>query len=253
MRLHRFYVSKPLGDAPRYTLQDARLIHQWRDVFRMKVGPTSPRLRGARDSVILFDGSGEDFECEIISLAKNEAEMKIIEKKKGIMPEKEIWLFFSLIKKDNVEMVLQKCTEIGVSHFVPVISERSEKKGFNTERAEKILIEASEQCGRSNLPKLHEINSLSDAIKNYKDELDFIAFDSTGISYQLSAKPARTAESNVQSGGSYKLGILVGPEGGFTENELILFKENNIPVYSLCKLTLRAETAAIVASAMSIL
>ncbi|MFA5841490.1 MAG: RsmE family RNA methyltransferase [Candidatus Paceibacterota bacterium] len=230
MRLHRFYIKEKIGDKEKIIVQDERIVHQWRNVFRMVVG----------EKVVLFDGSGSDYISEITSLGKNEAEVSITERKKGIIPDREVWLFFSLIKKDNVELVLQKCTEVGAAHFVPMISERSEKKGLNVERAEKILIEASEQCGRSDVPELREITSLSDAVKKYKDELKLVAFDYSGLSYF--PKPVH-----------HPLGLFVGPEGGFTENEIALFKENKIPVYSLGSLTLRAETAAITASALSLI
>lgn len=223
MRLHRFYINKKLNNDSQLTIDDQGLIHQLRNVFRYGVG----------DMVVLFDGNGNDYICEIISLDKKEAEVKITEKKKGITPDKEVWLFFSLIKKDNAELILQKCTELGVSNFVPIISERSEKKDLNIERARKILIEASEQCGRSDIPKLHEVSSLSEVIEKYSKKINLIAFDSSG-----------TQNSKLKTE-NFPVGLLVGPEGGFTDDELEIFKQNNIPVYSLGKLTLRAETAAI--------
>jgi 16S rRNA (uracil1498-N3)-methyltransferase len=226
MRLHRFYINKKINNSSQITIDDRRLIHQWRNVFRMKTG----------DRVVLFDGGGKDCVSDIVSLGKDEVTVKIVEKREGVIPDKEVWLFFSLIKKDNMELILQKCAELGVSHFVPVISERSEKKGLNISRAEKILTEASEQCGRSDVPKLHEIITLEDAVKKYKNELNFVAFDSSGPMLNVT---------------SYKLqitGLFVGPEGGFTEEELALFERNNTPIYSLGALTLRAETAAIIAA-----
>ncbi len=189
--------------------------------------------------MILFDGSGDDYVCEIISLDKKEAELKITEKKKGIVPDREVWLFFSLIKKDNVEMILQKCTELGVSHFVPIISERSAPaQTFSAEklrRARKILIEASEQCGRSSLPELSDVMSLEKAIENYHSKISFLAFDPSGTEFNV-----LRSTLNVP-------GLIIGPEGGFAENEINLFKQKNIMIYSLGDLTLRAETAAIVA------
>lgn len=229
MRLHRFYINTPIGENKQLTTNNQQLIHQWRNVFRMASG----------DSVILFDGSGNDYVCEIITLDKKEAEVKIIEKKKGIIPDREVWLFFSLIKKDNAELILQKCTELGISHFVPVISERSSPaQTFSTEkleRARKILIEASEQCGRGDIPKLHEIIALDKALETYGGKIPLIALDSSG------------SEFNVVGRKLSVVGLLVGPEGGWSEKELQIFKQKNIPVYSLGKLTLRAETAAVVA------
>lgn len=226
MRLHRFYISEQVGEKNHLTIKDEGLLHQWRKVFRYKV----------RDMVILFDGSGYEYECSILLIEKTDAVLQVVKKRQGIVPHKEIWLFFSLIKKDNNEFILQKCTELGVSHFVPMISRRSEKKNLNIERAKKIIIESSEQCGRSTFPILHEVVTVDEVMKEYGKKVNLVAFDPSG-----ETPPFPSANG--------KLGLLIGPEGGFADEEVRLFKQNNIPVYSLGTFILRAETAAIAAVA----
>ncbi|NDE68149.1 RsmE family RNA methyltransferase, partial [bacterium] len=127
---------------------------QWRKVFRFKAG----------DKVILFDGSGFDFLCEIQSYTANTqgrgekssescAEVKILEVMNNVVvPVRETSLFCAVLKKDTFEWVVEKATEMGVSRIVPVLAERSEKKNLNIERLQKIIIEASEQSGRGTLP-----------------------------------------------------------------------------------------------------
>lgn len=154
MRLHRFYISENI-EGEKIFINDEALSRQLKNVLRLKSG----------DRIVVFDGSGDDFECEIVSFG----ELKLIEKRKSIvLPKKDITLFVSLIKKDKMEWVMQKGTEIGVSHFVPIISERSEKKDLNIERARKIIIEACEQSGRSTIPTLSDPISLSSAISSAK-------------------------------------------------------------------------------------
>ena len=224
MRLHRFYINSEISSNENVLIPGERLLNQWRNVFRY----------GAGDRVILFDGSGLDFLCEIKKIGKEKADLSILNKTPGVVPEKEIWLFISLIKKDKLEWVAEKATELGVSHVVPVLSERSEKKNFNAERLKKIIIEASEQCGRSNIPVLHEMVIFNEALAFCaKNKIKALAFDSKGSAPKVS---------------NYKLQVLslfIGPEGGFTEKELFEFASHGVQLFTLGKLTLRTETAAV--------
>lgn len=241
MRIHRFYINEEIkGDE--LLIREDGLVHQWRDVFRYNVG----------SEVILFDGSGFEYDCVIEKINNREAELKVVARRKGIVPENSIILFQSLIKKDNMEWIVEKATELGVSKIVPLISERSEKKGFNLERARKIAIEASEQCGRGDVPEIGEITNLEECIMNYGK--DAIIFDSSGT----------PPSPPLVQGREGAISIFIGPEGGWSPKELDLFKEKARPltpersdggrgakILSLGPLTLRAETAAI--SALTIL
>ncbi len=143
MRLHRFYINQKIENGKELRLEDTELIHQFSRVFRFEVG----------DTIMIFDGSGFEYEAHFTLLTKKEAVLEI-ENGKQIknIPEVELHIFQSIIKKDNFEFVAEKCTEIGASAFHPIISERSEKKDLNIERLKKIVKEASEQCGRAELP-----------------------------------------------------------------------------------------------------
>src|SRR3954462_11405795 len=147
MRLHRFYTSEKIE--PRSALTTARYTgsKQWRKVFRFVSG----------DKVILFDGSGYDFVCEIKDFEKDAAEVQVTEVREVSQIDRETWLFAAIVKKDTFEWIVEKATELGVSHIIPVIAERTEKKQLNIERLKKIMIEASEQSGRSTVPVLSEI------------------------------------------------------------------------------------------------
>ncbi len=226
MRLHRFFITEPLEGTKEIIIRNRELHHQLKDVFRFQVGA----------KVILLDNSGFEFEAIITSFELNNLHFEIVsaELSKN-MPKREITLFASLIKKDNFEWILEKGTEIGVSHFVPVLSERSEKKALNMERAQKIIQEASEQSGRGMLPTLSEPISFEASLTR---DIPLIAFDPKGQDFDISKF------QNIE------IGILIGPEGGWSEREVDMLREKKVSLISLGDQVLRAETAAIVAPSL---
>jgi 16S rRNA (uracil1498-N3)-methyltransferase len=246
MRLHRFFLKEAIQGKSKILLTEESLIHQWKKVFRLAAG----------DSVILFDGSGSEYVCDIILLTKELAELQIKEKKELKSPNsnnasKKLWLFASIIKKDNFEWIVEKATELGAHAIVPVLATRSEKKDLNQERLLKISVEASEQSGRGDVPEIYEPVSLQDAFallkeqeKTTGEEIRAVAFDPSGTSFSEEMRVPRSPYSG-------EVGALfIGPEGGFTEEELSLFKENNVKIRSLGSQILRAETAAVAVSAL---
>lgn len=233
MRLHRFFIAGPLEGKKQVSLLDTELIHQWKNVFRLKAG----------DTVLLLDNSGLEYLSEITFLSKEKAEVKILESRPvENVPQKEIWLYAALIKKDHFEWILEKGTEIGVSHFVPVISERSEKKNLNLDRAEKIIKEAAEQSGRGTLPTVDEVTPLPQAIKEC---------NISAVALHPSQKNTFKEEKIFKT--ENRIALFVGPEGGWTDDEIALFKDHNIQTCSLGWKILRAETAAIIAPSLLLL
>ena len=228
MKLHRFFIEEKIPEAGEFSVANETLLNQWRNVLRMEEG----------DKGILFDGSGSESLCEFVSLAKKNAVLKVLEAKKGLAPEREVTLYMALIKKDNFEFVLEKATELGVSSIVPVQADRSEKKGVNYERAEKILREASEQSGRATLPTISEIISV-EKLPSY-----VVVFDPRG---EISAREYFAKNAIAPAS------LFIGPEGGFTEDEVKLFQSRNIPIVSTGTQILRAETAAIIALTLALI
>jgi 16S rRNA (uracil1498-N3)-methyltransferase len=233
MKIHRFYISEQLPTPSAttilpFTLSSSELYNQMNRVLRLRISET----------VILFNGDGFEYVSTIVSYPKkNVIEFEIVEKKpNNSAPKRELTVFFSLIKKDNIELILQKGTELGVTHFVPILSNRSEKKGINLERAEKILVEATEQCGRGVPPTIEEVVHIKDVLKD--TGVPMIVFES-----------GTQAFSATEFNSTNKLGILIGPEGGWTPEEIEFFEHKKAAFRSLGNTVLRAETAAIVASA----
>jgi len=135
-----------------------------------------------------------------------------------------------------MEIILQKATELGVSRIIPIISERTEVKDLNLDRANKITIEATEQSDQLNPPKINQMINLKDFINSISKETKLF-FADINSKYALSSKDLE---------GIKNISILIGPEGDFSpsERELIL-KKSNVTPFSLSKNILRTDTAVI--------
>ncbi len=232
MRLHRFFIDSHITEGTTQSFSSTPLAHQIGHVFRLHTG----------DSVILFNGTGVDYVSEIVSLTKSEitfhvSRAQVVKR----YSETKVTLAVSLIKKDNFEWIIQKGTEIGVSSFVPLLSQRSEKKGFNAERAHKIMIEALEQCGRSDMISLSQVQSLEDFLLEIKKQnTAVIAFDVSGQEFDITSYKKSHKE----------IVVCIGPEGGWSEGDIKLFKEHGVVIARLSLPVLRAETAAIVSATL---
>lgn len=226
MRLHRFFVD-PSTELGHYVwLKEPGLLKQWQKVLRYRAG----------QQVVLFDGVAHERLYTITQFEPGAVHLELVTEFKRKLPAREVYLFWSLLKKDKNDWVLQKCTEIGVSHFVPVIAERSEKTGYNLERAQKIVTEAAEQCGRSDIPRLREPLLLQTAIKEYAAKLPVLVCEQ------------QDDLSKPQKSDFQEVGLLVGPEGGWSDSEMQLFKTQELGRLQLGNFTLRAETACVAAA-----
>ncbi|MCA9348969.1 16S rRNA (uracil(1498)-N(3))-methyltransferase [Candidatus Saccharibacteria bacterium] len=222
--MHRFYIpSEDRELRQELWIDDKELVHQWQKVLRFKEG----------DEVALFDEECEKL-YKIDRAEPNAYRLQHVTDLMRKIPAKHVYLFWSLLKKDKNDWVIQKCTELGVSNFVPIISERTENNQFDIERSRKIAIEATEQCGRSDIPTIHEPMSLEQAIGTYIDKLAL---------YYTHMEADDVADSTED-----KLGVLVGPEGGWSDAELENFRQAGLKSIQLGNFVYRAETASIVAT-----
>ena len=239
MTTSRFFVSQKIPEgASAVTLTDARVAHQIKNVLRTKPG----------SEIVLLDGSGYEYLCLISDLSRTEIELDVVEKKLNENePKNVVTLYQSIIKKDKMEWVFEKCTEIGVSAFVPVLSEHSVKLGVNGERARKILQEAAEQSRRGKLPTLSDIVPLPEALKQaagHKGALNVLAHNKEGLPHLKDVCAEKAAAA---------INIFIGPEGGFSEAELAAARAGKVTLASLSQRTLRSETAAVAASLFAVL
>ena len=180
----------------------------------------------------LFNQNGE-WEAKIDKIIKGIVEFSISKKIRSNANEKEIWLAFAPIKLNYLNLMIQKATELGVTKFIPILTERTIVRKINEKRVNKIIIEASEQSNRLKVPQLEEIIKLDDFLK-FNQKTNIIFGD------------LNTNNKNLNINITEPICILVGPEGDFTtkEREKILKLKNLIPL-KINENILRSETAAI--------
>ncbi len=235
MRLHRFYISEPIGSKKEIIVQSEQLVNQLVRVFRLKSG----------DSVILFDGSGTDYESLMQDYDKQTVTFTITKSAPSrFVPTRHISLYAAVVKKDTFEWIAEKATELGVTEIIPVMAERSEKKHLNEERLQKIVIEASEQSGRGSVPTVGSIVSLKESLEMMMQK---------GIAVVVFHTEGEAFDAGTYSKQHTNLAVFIGPEGGWSPAELEMFHSYKVPVVSLGAQVLRAETAVVAALSLTML
>lgn len=213
-------------------------VHHISKVMRYKAG----------DKIICSNGNGIDVIAEIKEITAQQVECVVVSTIEESNEAKvNITLAQSLPKADKMELIIQKGTEVGVSSFIPFVSQRTvvqlneKKEQKKLERWHKIAKEAAEQAHRSIVPEIYSVLSWKELLIRFKQETTLIAYEketSTAL-YQM-------VEENSQHKSFL---IVIGPEGGFTEEEIKQAEEAGAISISLGKRILRAETAGIVAAA----
>lgn len=228
MKIHRFIGDFDLSGKT-IEITDSKIIKQIRDVLRLEIA----------EKITLSDGRGKSaiVILDFISHEKITGNVEKLEIQQN--NNKKVNLFLAILKKENFELAVQKAVEVGVSSITPVITERTIKTGLNIERLNKIIREASEQSGRSILPTLSPILGFSPALAFGSAATEKTIFHLDGELYAPDTN--RIANAKTAS-------IFIGPEGGFTEKEIKIAEAAGYTVASLGPLTLRGETAAIVAT-----
>ena len=229
MKIHRFITEYTVQNN-QIEIMDSELIHQWKNVLKFKIG----------EQLILSNADGKEALCEISDMNKKEVVLQVISENKNTKEEtirKNVTLYLAILKKENFEFVAQKATELGVTTIVPVKTERTVKQNLNFERLEKIVKEASEQSGRSTIPTLSPIIDFTEAITEGSKKNIKLFFECTGTPFINKNKKDL----------NQSISLFIGPEGGYTEKEITFAKEAGFSIVSISPLTLRGETAAIVA------
>ena len=193
-------------------------------------------MRMKRGSNINFFNKNGEWLSEIVFLDRDRIEVKFLNKIKESSKKSNIELAICLVKKNPMETILQKATELGVSIITPIISERTEVKELNYERAQKIVVEATEQSNQLNPPELSKVIKLKDFLEKLDNGSKFLFAD---------VNSQNILEKKDLEGDALKT-ILIGPEGDFSpsERESILAKANTTS-FSISKNILRSDTAVI--------
>ena len=181
----------------------------------------------------LFNNNGE-WEAKVLSVSKNIIEFKTTKQLRQRKNIKELWLAFSPIKSNYQNFMIQKATELGVTKFLPVIFDRTVVRKINKERLEKIIVEASEQSNRINVPIIEDAQGLNNFLKTNLINLIFT---------DLNSKNNKIDKSKLTDN---PICIIVGPEGDFSEaerEEILTFK--GVQPIKINENILRSETAVI--------
>jgi len=199
-------------------------------------------MRLKRGSNLNFFNKDGEWLSEIIFLDRDRIEVKFLNKVKESSKLSNIELAICLVKKSPMEIILQKATELGVSKIIPIVSERTEVKEINFERANKIVVEATEQSNQLIPPQISEVTKLKDFLKNL-DSSSKLLFADVNSKDNLKSKVLEEAKT---------LSVLIGPEGDFSpsERELIL-ANSHVVSFTISKNILRSDTAVI--SAISLI
>ncbi|MEC5128534.1 16S rRNA (uracil(1498)-N(3))-methyltransferase [Verrucomicrobiales bacterium BCK34] len=239
MAKHRFYIPASEWDPENLTLSGDEAHHCF-DVMRGREG----------DRIITFNGEGIEAEAEIISANKRNATLKTVKVTETTRPSAAITLGQAIPKGKNMDLIIQKATELGVSKIVPLLSDRTvvqlnprdlEKKRLKWQR---IAIEACKQCGQNWLPSVETPVDVATFTRERRDGLRLIA----AISPEAESLKAITSE--IRNGTRPRpdtATLLIGPEGDFTQAEMSRAAEEGFAALSLGPIILRSETAAIYA------
>jgi len=231
--MFRFFLKQKIEDPQNIVIADKEIIHKLTKVLRKKVG----------DTFFIFDSQAEEYEVEIIEINSKQVACKSLSRS---FVDRElsvaINLYQALLKKDKFELVLQKAAEIGVKTINPLLTEFcvAEKLSENKiSRCHKIIEEATLQSGGKIPPDFIALADFKEAIQSLPaQDLSLIAYeneDKNSLKEIIDKTQART------------INIFIGPEGGFSSEEINLALRNSVAPVSLGKRILRAETAAVVA------
>ena len=237
MRRPRIYSDSSLEIGKTFELDD-RSDHYLRHVLRIKVG----------QSITVFNGDGNDYHGTITNIKRKIIQVRLDDTEPLINTSKEsslnITLVIGISKGDRMDWVIQKATELGVNNIQPLITNRVDTK-LNASREEKkmehwqsVAISACEQCGRSVVPKLSHPIKITDWLSETRDTLKLVL--------EPSGKTLKNLNSELDHPPK-KIDLLIGPEGGFTQEEIEHAVKENYFTLNLGPRILRTETAPLVA------
>lgn len=218
--VQRLYTTVSLEVNGILSLKDDQ-AHYILHVLRLNIG----------SKICFFDNLNGEFLAEFVSCSKKEVSFQILEKIQSYHPLKKLKLVFSPLKQDRLNMMIEKATELGTTDFQPICTEYTQVRKINSERLQKIAVEACEQSERQDIPKFYDLINLDEYLLNTHDHVVFCC-ERLDIHHEIELIKYDT--------------VIIGPEGGFSPKEKMLLKKK-IPAITLGDTILRAETAAIIA------
>lgn len=235
---HRFLASE-ISDQG-FAFVKGREVRHARKVLRLQIG----------DPVIVFDSEGNEFLGKVKRYySKEDMEITLVEElEREVESVKNVHLVMGLCRSKNFELALQKCTEIGVASIIPLETTRSILKSSDAlhklDRWKDIALDATKQSTRVTIPEIMQPQTLETLFENYA----LNAENSIIAAVSENQQGLRDISENLKS--AEDIFIIIGPEGGFTDEETSLVKSKGVNIITLGKRVLRAETAAIYLTAI---
>ncbi len=224
----RLYVDKELSSNLMICIKDKQ-YHFLKNVLRIKI----------QDSITVFDGISGEWISNVISINRDNIVIQIIKKNRELENDADLWLIFAPIKSFRMNITIQKATELGVSKFIPCITQNTNQPKINTRNLMMNIIEAAEQSERLTLPSLEKVIKLNDLLNSFPKDRGIIFCNENNKNLALINEVLPKHLDQYK-----KWALLIGPEGGFTDLEVnkISSVSSSIPV-SLGKRILRSDTA----------
>ena len=227
MRIHRVHTHRALEPDSEIVV-DGKAAHYLGRVLRLGIG----------EVIVLFNGDGHDYVAELVRFGKGEVALALTSRLPAIRePGVKITIAQAISRGERMDQTLQKCTELGATRFQPLLSERvevklkSDKLSSRVEHWQGVVISACEQCGRAVIPEVLEPQTLYEWLALSSDDRRLVL--TPGAERPL----ARMEFSD-------RVGIAIGPEGGFSESEQEQMAVHGVEAVSLGPRVLRTETAA---------
>jgi 16S rRNA (uracil1498-N3)-methyltransferase len=230
----RLYLDAPLAAGARQALDRAQANYLL-NVLRLRPG----------DSVLVFNGRDGEWQAEIRSDGRKSADLVCVEQVRPQVPARDLLYLFAPLKHARLDYMVQKAVEMGAGALKPVITRRTQSTRVNLERMRANVIEAAEQCGILSIPEVRESVDLTAALAALEPDR-LLVFCDEGAPVANPMAALEPLGNNI-----VKIAVIVGPEGGFTDEERarVAARDNSVRV-SLGPRILRADTAAVAALAV---
>ena len=236
--MHRFFINNDLKKGKEISLKNP-ISHQIKNVLRMAEG----------DYFELFNNTGNTYKAKIINSKGNLIKCLIEDQLKTSQYGIEINVYQSIIKISKLELNVDKLTEIGISSFTPIITERTQKKDIESlsenklKRLKKISIESSEQSGKAYVPKICSIKRLRNLDIGNTDILDIVFYENNDNAKKLNYLKNKFSDKK-------SISVFIGPVGGFSKEEIEFFKSKESAIINLGNTIFKSDTASIISVAL---
>ena len=238
--MHRFYCQHADFTQKTIAITDGHEIHHIKNVLRLKAG----------DELAVFNGLNQEARVMIVGIKQGEIQARVDALREAAATEgPKIILACAVPKKAKFELIIEKCTELGVDAIIPLSTARTEvvfskeKIPAKRERFQKIAVNAAKQCGRPNVPEIYPMTSLGEALRMRGP-------DTAALIPSLNGTPEYIREvlTSLKKAGTVM--VFIGPEGDFTPDEMRLAVEHGCVPVSLGNTVLKVDTAAITTVAL---